>query len=70
MILIEELIRAGMSVPGLVSHNDVIASYILTLGTPEQKQRWLPALCSGRAIGAIAITEPHARFRRGSLCCV
>lgn len=60
MILIEELIRAGMSVPGLVSHNDVIASYILTLGTPEQKQRWLPALCAGRAIGAIAITEPHA----------
>jgi alkylation response protein AidB-like acyl-CoA dehydrogenase len=60
MTLIEELLRAGMSVPGMVSHNDVIASYILTQGNEEQRRRWLPGLCSGQLIGAIAITESHA----------
>lgn len=29
-------------------------------GTEEQKRRYLPDLCSGKAIGAMAITEPEA----------
>jgi alkylation response protein AidB-like acyl-CoA dehydrogenase len=29
-------------------------------GSPEQQARWLPDLCSGRAIGCHAITEPDA----------
>jgi alkylation response protein AidB-like acyl-CoA dehydrogenase len=29
-------------------------------GTAEQQERWLPDLCSGRAIGCHAITEPDA----------
>jgi hypothetical protein len=29
-------------------------------GTPEQQARWLPDLCTGRAIGCHAITEPDA----------
>lgn len=29
-------------------------------GTEEQKERYLPDLCSGKAIGAMAITEPEA----------
>ena len=29
-------------------------------GTEEQKQKYLPDLCSGRKIGAMAITEPEA----------
>jgi alkylation response protein AidB-like acyl-CoA dehydrogenase len=29
-------------------------------GTEEQRRRWLPALCGGRAIGCHAITEPEA----------
>jgi alkylation response protein AidB-like acyl-CoA dehydrogenase len=33
---------------------------ILHFGDEEQKERFLPALCSGRAIGAHAITEPEA----------
>jgi len=33
---------------------------ILHYGTEEQKRRWLPALVSGEAIGAHAITEPGA----------
>jgi acyl-CoA dehydrogenase len=36
------------------------APYILQYGTEEQKQRWLPRLCTGELVGAIAMTEPGA----------
>lgn len=39
-------------------HSAVIAPYIDTYGTHEQKQRWLPGMASGDLIGAIAMTEP------------
>ena len=32
--------------------------YILNYGSEEQKQKWLPRMASGEAIGAIAMTEP------------
>jgi alkylation response protein AidB-like acyl-CoA dehydrogenase len=41
-------------------HSDIIVPYISSLGTPEQKQRWLPGLVSGELISAIAMTEPGA----------
>jgi glutaryl-CoA dehydrogenase len=31
---------------------------ILTYGSEEQKQRWLPKLQSGEAIGCFGLTEP------------
>jgi alkylation response protein AidB-like acyl-CoA dehydrogenase len=60
MVLIEEITRAGASGVGFPVHNDVIVPYISHLGTPEQKQRWLPGLVSGEIISAIAMTEPGA----------
>ena len=33
---------------------------ILTYGTDEQKQRWLPDLVAGRALAAFGLTEPGA----------
>ena len=30
-------------------HTDCVAPYLVDLGTEEQKQRWLPGFCSGRA---------------------
>ncbi len=60
MVLIEEVTRAGASGVGFPVHNDVIVPYISHLGTPEQKQRWLPGLVSGEIISAIAMTEPGA----------
>ncbi|MET9297664.1 acyl-CoA dehydrogenase family protein [Streptomyces sp. NPDC003077] len=56
----EELIRARVTAPGFVAHNDVIASYLATRTTPEQRKRWLPGLCSGELIAAIAMSEPDA----------
>ncbi len=54
----EEVNRAGVTGLGLTLHNDVVAPYLLGLGTTAQKQRWLPGFCSGDLITAIAMTEP------------
>ncbi len=59
-ILIEELARAGASGVGFPLHTDIVLPYFLAYGTPEQKQCWLPKMCSGVAIAAIAMTEPGA----------
>ena len=60
VIVFEELWRAGMSGPGFLIHTDLVATYILSFGTEEQKLKWLPKMVSGEAIGALGMTEPHA----------
>jgi len=59
-IVAEELARVGASGPGFPVHSDIIVPYISSLGTEEQKRRWLPGLVSGELISAIAMTEPGA----------
>ncbi|MFL6090169.1 MAG: acyl-CoA dehydrogenase family protein [Aeromicrobium sp.] len=58
-VVAEEAARCNTGL-GLVLQNDVVAPYLLTLGTEEQKQRWLPGLVSGDLITAIAMSEPGA----------
>jgi alkylation response protein AidB-like acyl-CoA dehydrogenase len=60
MVLAEEAARVGATGPGFAVHTDIIVPYISSLGTEEQKQRWLPGLVSGDIISAIAMTEPGA----------
>ena len=59
-VLIEEMASANISGPGFFLHSDIIAPYILRLGTDEQKRRWLPKCASGECILAIAMSEPGA----------
>lgn len=59
-IFTEELMRIGATGPGFGLHNDVNMPYFLSYATEEQKQRWLPKMCSGEMITAIAMTEPNA----------
>jgi len=56
----EELVRVGASGVGFPLHNDVMAPYLLSLTTDEQKDRWLPPFTRGEMITAIAMTEPGA----------
>ena len=60
VVLSEELQRAGVagSGLGLTLHNDICLPYFLHLTTDEQKARWLPGICSGELITAVAMTEP------------
>ncbi|MCX7071784.1 MAG: acyl-CoA dehydrogenase family protein [Gammaproteobacteria bacterium] len=59
-IVVEELAYAGMAGPqtDLSVHNDVCAGYLLSLGSEEQKQKWLTGMVSGKTVCAIAMTEP------------
>ncbi len=60
VVLSEEQTRSGASGPGFSVHSDIIVPYLTSLGTPAQKQRWLPGCVSGQIITAIAMTEPGA----------
>jgi len=60
VIVFEELWRIGASGPGFLIHTDLVATYILTFGTPEQKREWLPKMVRGEVIGSLGMTEPHA----------
>jgi len=60
LIIGEEVQRSGTGGAGLglTLHNDICLPYFLSLCTDEQKDRWLPGICSGELITAIAMTEP------------
>ena len=58
IVVIEELMRVLATGPGFPLHSDIVSPYLLTYGTEEQKQRWLPPMARGEKIGAIAMTEP------------
>jgi alkylation response protein AidB-like acyl-CoA dehydrogenase len=60
LVLTEEIQRAGVpgSGLGITLHNDICLPYFLHLTTEEQQQRWLPGICSGAQITAVAMTEP------------
>ncbi|MDF1822560.1 MAG: acyl-CoA dehydrogenase family protein [Alcanivoracaceae bacterium] len=61
-VIIEEMSRMGFGAlaSNLSVHSDIVAPYILHLGTEEQKQAWLPKMVTGEAVGAIGMTEPGA----------
>jgi glutaryl-CoA dehydrogenase (non-decarboxylating) len=56
-LAIEEFGRACSSVRSLLTVHNMSAQAILRFGTAEQRNKWLPALCSGAAIIAFALTE-------------
>ena len=59
-IIGEELMYAGSggAGQGLTLHNDITLPYFLELTNDEQKARWLPGICDGSLITAVAMTEP------------
>ncbi|MDR3271737.1 MAG: acyl-CoA dehydrogenase family protein [Peptococcaceae bacterium] len=59
VIINEEIGRAGLAM-SVDLHSDIIAPYIGTFGTEEQKAKWLPGCTTGDTILALAMTEPNA----------
>jgi glutaryl-CoA dehydrogenase len=58
-LLMQELERGDSGLRSFVSvQGSLVMNPIQTWGTTEQKDRWLPLLQSGRAIGCFALTEP------------
>ncbi len=62
MVASEEMILAGHSAGvavGLGSH-DIALPPLLSMGTEEQKQRFIPPVLSGEKVAALAVSEPGA----------
>jgi short-chain 2-methylacyl-CoA dehydrogenase len=58
-VAIEEIARVDQSMAiTLEAAVGLGANPIHRFGTEEQRQRWLPDLCAGRALGAFGLTEP------------
>jgi acyl-CoA dehydrogenase len=57
-VLLEEQAKAGDDAWGHVVHSGIVAHYVNSCGTEDQKRRWLPKLASGELVSAIAMTEP------------
>jgi alkylation response protein AidB-like acyl-CoA dehydrogenase len=53
-----ELARGWMSLAGAMGGHTVVAKLLLTFGTPEQKDRWLPRMATGDVRATMALTEP------------
>lgn len=56
-IVDEEMAYAGVPA-GFSLQSDIVAGYMETYGSEEQKAEWLPKMVSGDVITAIAMTEP------------
>ena len=64
----EELGRADSSVRGIVSVSmGLVGKVILSHGTEEQKQQWLPGIAAGTALGCFGLTEPDTGSDAGNL---
>jgi acyl-CoA dehydrogenase len=61
-LILEEVARLGyVGLSGsLAIQSDIVAQYICKIGSEEQKKKWLPGMCSGEVVTAIAMTEPSA----------
>ncbi|MDG0971109.1 MAG: isovaleryl-CoA dehydrogenase [Porticoccaceae bacterium] len=60
-VAMEEISRASASVAlSYGAHSNLCVNQLHKNGSEEQKQKYLPKLCSGEHIGALAMSEPNA----------
>ena len=58
-IVVEEVGRGCSAMRTVISvQTSLVCSSIVHWGSEEQKQRWLPPLCSGESLGCFGLTEP------------
>jgi short/branched chain acyl-CoA dehydrogenase len=66
-IAVEELARVDSSVAiTMAAHTSLGTFPIYAFGSEEQKQEWLPRLCSGERLGSFGLTEPEAGSDAGN----
>lgn len=67
-LLNQELERGDSGVRSFVSVQTSLVMYpIYAFGTEEQRQRWLPAMAQGKAIGCFGLTEPDVGSNPGDM---
>jgi glutaryl-CoA dehydrogenase len=67
-LVMQELERGDSGLRSFSSVQSSLVMYpILTYGSDAQKDRWLPELCAGRAIGCFGLTEPDFGSHIGAM---
>ncbi len=67
-LAVEELARVDSSVCiTMAAHTSLGTMPIYLWGTDEQKDEWLPQLCSGRRLASFGLTEPEAGSDAGNV---
>jgi acyl-CoA dehydrogenase len=59
-VVTEEIQRLGLAIGGLRVHTDICVPYLVHHGSPAQQARWLPRMCAGEVVVALALSEPGA----------
>ncbi len=60
-LMLEEIGKACLSTAAVICmHTSLATQAVLDFGSDDQKERWLPALAAGEALGSFALTEPDA----------
>jgi len=67
-LICQELERGDSGLRSFVSVQSSLVMFpIHSYGSDEQKQRWLPAMARGEAIGCFGLTEPHGGSDPGNM---
>ncbi|HEX8727566.1 MAG TPA: acyl-CoA dehydrogenase family protein [Ktedonobacterales bacterium] len=59
-LIYEQIAQADMATAVWLSVHNMVSGLIARFGDDEQRQRWLPRLASGEALGAFSLSEAHA----------
>lgn len=66
-VVSEELSRAWIGTGSLGTRSEIAAELILSAGTPEQKEYWLPKIASAEILPTAVFTEPNTGSDLGAL---
>lgn len=66
-VVTEELSQAWIATGSLGTRSEIAGELIASAGTPEQKQRWLSSIASGKILPTAVFTEPDTGSDLASL---
>jgi (2S)-methylsuccinyl-CoA dehydrogenase len=69
VVLTEELSSVSLVAGSLITRSEILTRALLSGGTEEQRQTWLPPIASGELLVGIAVTEPDVGSDVASVTC-
>ncbi|MEO6914651.1 MAG: acyl-CoA dehydrogenase family protein [Chitinophagaceae bacterium] len=71
IVVIQEIAKVCGSIGlSVAAHNSLCCGHLMNFGSTEQKEKYLPRLATGEALGSWALTEPNTGSDAGNMKCV